>query len=302
MAWEDRNGKSYYYRKERDGDRVRSVYVGGGETARLIAQLDEIERAERIVEQQAEREWREEIESPDDKLGAFGAKVRDVAAATLIISGFHRHKREWRRKKMSDEPISDSEGMVRAKTIVARGDVEIFQKFIEAYRRADKKNAKPADLQALRDLLDENETSELWRIISGLTQTAESALLTNDNISPALKECWRRRMRALRAELGHKDAPKAEQLLIEHASLCWLRLNLLEAFAGQLLSESMTLPKAMFYEKRLEVAQRRFTRALESLAKVRTLTAATRLIESRTEAASAAKSVNSLRLMKALSA
>jgi hypothetical protein len=82
--------------------------------------------------------------------------------------------------------------------------------------------------------------------------SGQSALLTNDNISPTLKECWQRRMRALRSELGHKDAPKAEQLLIEHASLCWLRLNLLVTFARQLLNESMTLPKAMFYEKQLE--------------------------------------------------
>jgi len=117
-----------------------------------------------------------------------------------------------------------------------------------------------------------------------------------------LRECWARRMTALRDELGDKDAPQAERLLIEHAALCWLRLSLLEAFAGQLLNQSISLPKAMFTEKRLAVAQRRFTRALESLAKVRALTAATRLIESRTEAANMAKRVNNGRTLKALPA
>jgi hypothetical protein len=42
MGWEERNGKSYYNRKERDGYGVRSVYVGWGDTAQLIAQLDGI--------------------------------------------------------------------------------------------------------------------------------------------------------------------------------------------------------------------------------------------------------------------
>ena len=33
MAWEERNGKSYYYQKRREGDRVVSEYIGTGELA-----------------------------------------------------------------------------------------------------------------------------------------------------------------------------------------------------------------------------------------------------------------------------
>ncbi len=189
-----------------------------------------------------------------------------------------------------------------AASVVARGEVELYKRFSDAYNRANNKNPRPADVEALRAMLDEHKGAELWRIIGGITSAAEMALLTNDNIHAGLRECWQRRMAALREELGRTHAPKAEQLLIDHAVVCWLRLSLLEVFAGQLLNESMTLPKAMFYEKRLEVAQRRFTRALESLAKVRALTAATRLMESRTEAASAARRVNNLRTLKALTA
>ncbi len=78
MAWEKRNGRSYYYRIEREGKRVRSVYIGSGETARLIAQFDQIERAERIAEQQAAREWREGIEASDAELDTLGTIVKDV--------------------------------------------------------------------------------------------------------------------------------------------------------------------------------------------------------------------------------
>ena len=44
MGWEDRNGRSYYYRKERTGGRVRSVYVGNSQMAHGLVMLDEMGR------------------------------------------------------------------------------------------------------------------------------------------------------------------------------------------------------------------------------------------------------------------
>src|SRR5688500_8453371 len=37
MGWEQRGNHSYYYRKERSGSSVRSVYVGRGEVAHMIS-------------------------------------------------------------------------------------------------------------------------------------------------------------------------------------------------------------------------------------------------------------------------
>lgn len=39
MGWEQRGNNSYYYKKEREGSRVKSVYVGRGEIAHMVAQL-----------------------------------------------------------------------------------------------------------------------------------------------------------------------------------------------------------------------------------------------------------------------
>ncbi len=47
MALEERNGNYYYYRKEREGNRIVSKYYGKGELASLVAQMDEIERQEK---------------------------------------------------------------------------------------------------------------------------------------------------------------------------------------------------------------------------------------------------------------
>jgi hypothetical protein len=40
MGWEQRGNNSYYYKKEREGSRVKSVYVGRGEVAHMISQFE----------------------------------------------------------------------------------------------------------------------------------------------------------------------------------------------------------------------------------------------------------------------
>ncbi len=99
MGWEDRNGRSYYYRKERDGSRVKSVYVGRGETAGLIAQFEALQSDEREEKLALARLERERVEEQDTELDALGEIIRELAAATLIAHGYHQHKREWRRRR-----------------------------------------------------------------------------------------------------------------------------------------------------------------------------------------------------------
>ena len=46
MAWKTIKGKRYYYRNQRVGGQVRSVYVGAGMLGDLVAQLDAHKRQE----------------------------------------------------------------------------------------------------------------------------------------------------------------------------------------------------------------------------------------------------------------
>src|SRR5687767_1996015 len=39
MGWEQRGNKCYYYKKQREGSRVKSIYVGRGEIAHMISQI-----------------------------------------------------------------------------------------------------------------------------------------------------------------------------------------------------------------------------------------------------------------------
>jgi len=99
VGLEKRNGRVYYYKSRRDGQKVRKVYVGAGDFAHLAARLDEAERLRRKEEcayWEAERELLEQS-------AAFLQELEEAAEvllrAHLLASGFHQHKGQWRRQR-----------------------------------------------------------------------------------------------------------------------------------------------------------------------------------------------------------
>ncbi len=100
MAFEKRKGKAYYYESERDGDRVRKKYYGGGLSAMarsLIAmreqKLKREERAQVLNFEQAVElgyEWAQMVEN----------MCNTLTTATLVAAGLHQEKsRNWRKRR-----------------------------------------------------------------------------------------------------------------------------------------------------------------------------------------------------------
>ncbi len=102
MAWEQRGIHSYYYRKEREGSRVRSVYVGGGEKGALIAQLETMMRDESEASRDVRRRELAKLERQDAPIETACRMIDAILEATLIVAGFHTHKRQWRRRRYVD--------------------------------------------------------------------------------------------------------------------------------------------------------------------------------------------------------
>jgi len=99
MGWETRGGRSYYYRKERSGGRVRSVYVGGGQIAVFRAMLDKESRDEEDGRRAEARAARALDEAIDQTLEGLGGMIKTLQTAALLAEGFHTHKRQWRRTR-----------------------------------------------------------------------------------------------------------------------------------------------------------------------------------------------------------
>lgn len=99
MALEKRDGKLYYYRSFRDGERVRKEYIGTGEFAEALAHSDETIRL--IHKLQRDKGW-EELELLEDLAAPvleIDMTIDILARAALVAAGYHRHKGKWRRAR-----------------------------------------------------------------------------------------------------------------------------------------------------------------------------------------------------------
>ncbi len=99
MAWEERNGKSYYYQKRREGRQVISQYIGSGYLATLAAQLDQIGQIERAAEREQWHRQQAKQAALDIEIAEYARLVQTLTAAVLLASGCHRPKRQWRVKR-----------------------------------------------------------------------------------------------------------------------------------------------------------------------------------------------------------
>lgn len=162
----------------------------------------------------------------------------------------------------------------KSKLSIVREEAESVEaRFAGLLKRViSKTDPKPADTDELRRMLADNPDAGLWLMVESPIAVAERVLLSGRNcLTPAVAECWRARMADLRRELKAGGESPLERLLISHAVLCWLRLGVIEIQFTQKMSESHTHTAGTYYEKRLTAAQKRFTRACESLARVRRL-------------------------------
>lgn len=99
MGWEQRGNNRYYYKKERQGSTVRSVYVGRGEIADMLSKLqssstdlEKLMRAKRLIEA-------DKIDHVETTLDRAVELVQLFTEASLLTAGFHTHRRQWRRKR-----------------------------------------------------------------------------------------------------------------------------------------------------------------------------------------------------------
>jgi hypothetical protein len=146
---------------------------------------------------------------------------------------------------------------------------KVRAKFADLLAKTNKEHPHPRDVKALSDLIYNNKGLQLWRDVASAGQLAELTVIENSTTVAGLKECWRHRLQGLKRDLGNEGAPLLEQLLIQHAALCWLKLTLVELSYSNVMKQSITLTLGIYWEKRLSAAQRRFTRACETLARVR---------------------------------
>jgi hypothetical protein len=99
VAWKTRKKRNYYYRNRRVGKRVVSEYVGGTFGAHCEAQRDQARRGLAEVARRDLEVVKAEQAAIDAQLDELGAQLDELVDATLILAGYHQHKRQWRKKR-----------------------------------------------------------------------------------------------------------------------------------------------------------------------------------------------------------
>ena len=153
-------------------------------------------------------------------------------------------------------------------TMAAKTSVDMPNGFVELLRSVDKNSPAKSDIQELRRWLD--ECPELGQAAANLAEIAKKAIIELGPIQQkSVKMCIEAGMIQQKNDLGYQDAPALERLLIENIAVCWLRLQVVEIEVCNNTEGSHTLNAGRYWDQRLSVAQVRYLRAIETLARVR---------------------------------
>lgn len=134
--------------------------------------------------------------------------------------------------------------------------------------KMDTDKPKASDLAEIRSLL--NEPPDLWKAIGQMGEIAvEGVLRTQVKKNPGLVESVLYGMSEVRRDLRYDEAPALERLLIEQVAVLWGYLSVAQLEYATRWGAS---PKvASYWEKRIASIERRYQRAMKSLARVRKL-------------------------------
>lgn len=135
--------------------------------------------------------------------------------------------------------------------------------------KINKERPSPADVARVNEVLDKlpNLAWELGNLANQTELQIIENALRKDKATMLLVS---RRMGLMRDEMGYEQATIIERGLIEHCVLCWLRLYVTELrYEGAM--KDVTLAQGAYWEKKLSANQKRYLRAIETLARVRRL-------------------------------
>lgn len=190
-------------------------------------------------------------------------------------------------------------GKQKTENVVSLKRVKFTEREMELYAEVLSKSDPSAEARAWfhKQL---SSTPDEWRNLGDLMKEATDHALKDFWLGYGTKEAVKRGAELLKAELGFENASPLERLLIEQAVLCHIRLGMVEHSYSRQLSGSYHFNVGAHWEMRLTLAQRRYMKAITTLAKVRSLLARAELAEASAAMKRRSATLQSARLLNAL--
>lgn len=262
MALEQRGGGLYYYTSRRVGGRVVKRYVGRGQCAVLASRLDALDRDRREQAAFDRRADLNELREQNAALREWLAAVDGVVAAALGLAGWHRVRRQWRRRRgatvgtlarIEQLPWVSPELLARAG--------EIDPATVEKAGKGDK-----AALQAVDEYLDNPAAMAFWGDLGRHVLAKWVEQYAGKNV--VMRRAMPRFASDMRARLAGPDPNPLNLLLAEQVVLAWLFASWSDyQYAGTV--GELQPKQGEFHLKRIALAHRNLMSACRTLAKVR---------------------------------
>ncbi len=159
------------------------------------------------------------------------------------------------------------------KTVKQNGNEKVSEA-MALIKRTDRENPSPQDIEALQQVFA--DVPEIYRMHGNLNRQVFAQILKKaaggSGFSRAAAE---RYVAEMKTELGFETSTFLEKMLIEEILMRWVRLQVAEYDHKNTTYESHAHAAGLYSDKRLDAAQKRYLRAVETLAKVRRLIART---------------------------
>jgi hypothetical protein len=152
------------------------------------------------------------------------------------------------------------------------------RELVELVGRCYQKNPDKKDLRELEKYLKKHP--QLYNAIFNLNKVVQGELIGNITKRRAGHMSIESNIAHMRKGLAYEQSPTLEKLLIDNVINCWLRLQWVELhLTGQSNRDHVGIPVIEYWERRMSANQRRYLRAIETLARVRKLTRNTPMLQ-----------------------
>lgn len=150
-----------------------------------------------------------------------------------------------------------------------RSLAETENEVVVAFAKADSEDATPEDGQRLLAMLKKHPDALGFTV--DIAGAAINLVIRQMQTSEANRALMSDKLEQLRDSLCGQEASAIERLLIDQVAICYLRINLTEQYYQNTMIEGCSLASASYWERKLSAVQRRYLRAIETLARVRKL-------------------------------
>ena len=147
--------------------------------------------------------------------------------------------------------------------VSSKPSVEDYEEILDLAERGDR-----SVLPRVREMLDKFPT--IAAEVGDLTRIAKGGMLdmlSENNVM--IREAEERYLAGMVQEIAGPQATPIEKLLAEQIAVCWLHVRHVEIKYAHL--KSYTLSEAEYYHRCLDLSQKRYLRAIKTLAQIRKL-------------------------------